>query len=387
MLRFPGLSRVNNILLFSILISVVLYFGRELFILVTFSGFLAMLMTPLSNRFEKKGVPRLLTALISIIIIIAVIALLVMLLSAQILSVAQDIPKIRSEVSELVSSVQLWISRVMNINVENQVSSLKDHASEAIGSTGSFLAGFVKGSFTVIGEALLMLVFTFLFLLHREKYENFVVMLYRQEKRKEARSMIEKVSRISEHYLAGRIIAIFIIAILNIIGIVIIGLKNGVLLASIAALMAIIPYVGPLLGGVVPVSMALIDGSFNQAIEVIIVVLIVNAIDHYFIEPYVVGGSVNISPLFTIVILIAGYIIWGIAGVILFLPMLGILKIVCENVEGLHPYAYLIGDNDKKTPNVSLIGKIRSIFKKGESKSEDIDFPGRYVESETEDKD
>ena len=97
--------------------------------------------------------------------------------------------------------------------------------------------------------------------------------------------------------------------------------------------------------------MSIIDGSFNQSIWVVIIILLVNVIDHYFIEPYVVGGSVNISPFFTIFVLILGGVVWGIAGIILFLPLSGILKIVFENVEGLQPYASLIGDQRDSSPH------------------------------------
>jgi len=84
----------------------------------------------------------------------------------------------------------------------------------------------------------------------------------------------------------------------------IIGLKNSIILALIVAIMTIIPYVGALIGGLVPFFISIIDGSINQSIWVVIIILLVNIIDHYFIEPYVVGGSVNISPFFTIFVLI-----------------------------------------------------------------------------------
>jgi predicted PurR-regulated permease PerM len=60
-----------------------------------------------------------------------------------------------------------------------------------------------------------------------------------------------------------------------------------------------------------------------------------------------VGAEVQINPLFTIVGLIAGEVLWGIPGLILAIPLLGITKIICEHVEPLKPYAYLIS-NDKK---------------------------------------
>jgi len=90
----------------------------------------------------------------------------------------------------------------------------------------------------------------------------------------------------------------------------IVGLKNSVILALIVAIMTIIPYVGALIGGLVPLFISMIDGSLNQSIWVVIIILAINTIDHYIIEPYVVGGSVNISPFFTIFVLILGGLIW-----------------------------------------------------------------------------
>ncbi|HEX7493755.1 MAG TPA: AI-2E family transporter, partial [Bacteroidales bacterium] len=212
------------------------------------------------------------------------------------------------------------------------------------------------------GSLLLVLVFIFLFLMQRNKYENFVVMLYKEEKRNEAKEMIEKISNVAQKYLTGRLVAACIMGILFLIGFSIIGLKNAVVLSLIVAIMTIIPYVGALIGGLIPFFISIIDGSFNQSIWVVIIILAVNVIDHYFIEPYVVGGSVNISPFFTIFVLILGGIIWGIAGIILFLPLSGIIKIVFENVESLQPYASLIGDQRDSPEHKNIWSNLKGMF-------------------------
>jgi predicted PurR-regulated permease PerM len=81
-----------------------------------------------------------------------------------------------------------------------------------------------------------------------------------------------------------------------------------------------------------------------------------------------VGGSVNISPFFTIFVLILGGLIWGIAGIILFLPLSGIIKIVFENVEGLQPYASLIGDQRESAVHKNTWSQIKGIFSRRKRK-------------------
>ncbi|NJK95970.1 MAG: AI-2E family transporter [Bacteroidales bacterium] len=114
------------------------------------------------------------------------------------------------------------------------------------------------------------------------------------------------------------------------------------------------------------------EDTFGPALGVIVVISLAQIFDNYFIEPYVVGGNVNISPLFTILILIIGGLIWGIAGVILFLPLLGMLKIFFDNVEGLYPYAYLIGDQNDSTPANGMWQKIKGWFSKKDKEEENI---------------
>jgi len=134
------------------------------------------------------------------------------------------------------------------------------------------------------------------------------------------------------------------------------------LLSVLAAIVTFIPYIGPALGGFVPFFMAIVSGFYHQAFWVVVIISLAQLFDNYFIEPYVVGGSVNISPFFAIFILIVGGVIWGIAGVILFLPLLGIVKIICENVESLQPYAYLIGDQKEKSAPEEMWNRIRKWF-------------------------
>src|SRR5690606_4429968 len=107
------------------------------------------------------------------------------------------------------------------------------------------------------------------------------------------------------------------------------------------------PYVGSTLGGMFPFVMALAtEDSMQPALMVALSIILIQTIDNYFIEPNVVGGEVNLSALASILSIIIGGIIWGVAGMILFIPIVGIFKIICDHVESLKPIAYLIGDTN-----------------------------------------
>jgi len=317
-----------------------------------------MLMTPVSNRLENHGVSRVISSLISVMIIVVIFSVVILLLAAQIGNIGKELPLILLRYEEIKLDLQRWVNDSLGVSSQQ----LRVHASEVFNNAGSFLTNFIKNTIAFIGSLFVVLVFIFLFLMQRTKYEKFVLMLYKEEKRNKAKDMIDRISQVAQQYLTGRLVAACIMGILFLIGFLIVGLKNSVILALIVAIMTIIPYVGALIGGLVPLFISMIDGSLNQSIWVVIIILAINTIDHYIIEPYVVGGSVNISPFFTIFVLILGGLIWGIPGIILFLPLSGIIKIVFENVEGLQPYASLIGDQrDSSKPKNSWAG-LKRIF-------------------------
>src|ERR1035437_2999800 len=358
MLPHPGLERINKILLFVILTSIVLYFGRGFFVLISFAGLLAMLMTPVSNRLENRGVSRVISSLISVMIIVVIFSVVILLLAAQIGNIGKELPLILLRYEEIKLDLQRWVNDSLGVSSQQ----LRVHASEVFNNAGSFLSNFIKNTIAFIGSLFVVLVFIFLFLMQRTKYEKFVLMLYKEEKRNKAKDMIDRISQVAQQYLTGRLVAACIMGILFLIGFLIVGLKNSVILALIVAIMTIIPYVGAIIGGLVPLFISMIDGSLNQSIWVVIIILAINTIDHYIIEPYIVGGSVNISPFFTIFVLILGGLIWGIPGIILFLPLSGIIKIVFENVEGLQPYAALIRDQRESIVHKNTWSQIKGIF-------------------------
>jgi predicted PurR-regulated permease PerM len=133
------------------------------------------------------------------------------------------------------------------------------------------------------------------------------------------------------------------------IGFSIVGVKYAVLFAIICGLLEIVPFVGNLVGNALAILMVIIQGGgMEMVIGVLITYLTVQFLQTYILEPLVVGAEVNINPLFTIIILVIGELVWGIPGMVLAIPLLGIVKIICDHIDSLKPYGYLIGSDKKK---------------------------------------
>jgi predicted PurR-regulated permease PerM len=359
-MKTPPLNRTTVILLFGIALVAALYFARHFLIPLTFGIILSMLVLPICKKLEGWGWHRGWAILVCLLIIIGGFAGLLTALAAPVASFNQDLPQLQSSFEEKMHQVQEFIAQKFNIPIEKQ-NQVKSQGSSPLQTGGKALAGFLSGLLSFSVDAILVLVYVLFFLQSREKFENFVIQLNDENNHREVRKVIGEVSQVSQQYLAGRFLSILSLAILYTIGLTIIGLKHAVLFGGLAALLTIVPFVGTVVGGIFPMAAAIFSNSGTSPVAALGVVLFIQLIDEYFLEPFIVGGKVNLSPLASIVAVVVGELIWGVAGMILFIPMLAMAKIVFDHVPYLQPYGELLGKSEG--PENKYVAKVKNWFK------------------------
>jgi predicted PurR-regulated permease PerM len=341
--------RANQYLFFVILATVVLHFGKTVLVPITFASLLAMLMAPVCRKLDRIGFPRPLSAACCILILVSVLAGIVLIIRAEIVTFTKDISLVEKKAGEAVETAQDFIEKQFGVPEKKQEAAMKEQAKGAGKTAPNLLKKILSGITTTIATIVLTMAMTFLFLFGKEKYEEFFVRLFHSEHPEKVKSIVDKVATVGQKYLTGRAMSVTIIAVLYSIGLSIVGIKSAIILACLAALMTVIPFIGTALGGLFPVMMALVtEDSLQPALLVVVVIFSIQTMDNYFIEPNVVGGEVNLSALFSILSVLVGGLLWGVPGMILFLPMLGIVKIVCDHVPVLQPIGFLVGDQRKR---------------------------------------
>jgi predicted PurR-regulated permease PerM len=169
-------------------------------------------------------------------------------------------------------------------------------------------------------------------------------MLVPKEEVQETERMLSDAGKVSQNYLSGLGMMIFMLWIMYSIGFSIIGVESAIFFAVLCGILEIVPFIGNLTGTGLTILMVISQGgSNNMVLGVFLTYMFIQFVQTYFLEPLVVGAEVNINPLFTILVLVFMEIIWGIPGMIMAIPMLGILKIICDHVQILKPFAFLIG--------------------------------------------
>jgi predicted PurR-regulated permease PerM len=351
------------VLLVAVLIVVILVYAMPFLVPLTFAGLLSMLLLPVVKWLQKKNISHLLAILLAILLLVAFFAMVIVFTGWQIAGIAEDSNKLQQQLIQKYNELRQYIAQTLGISPEKQTQLLQQQRSSGSGNTGSLLTGLISGIFGFLTNTLLVLVYIFLFLLFRRKLKGFVVKLVAPDRKVEALKTVNEVQKVSQQYIAGLFFMIVCLWIMYTIGFTIAGVKNAFFFAIICGLLELVPFVGNLTGTALTLGMSLVQGGdAGVLLGIVITYVLVQFIQSYILEPLIVGAEVQINPLFTIVGLVAGEVLWGIPGLILAIPILGIAKIICEHVEPLKPYAYLIGHEKKE--DKGLKKKIKAFIKK-----------------------
>jgi len=301
-----------------------------------------MLLLPVCNKLEQWGIGRIGSSLLGILIIVLFIAALFGIVIAQGTSMADDLPKMQAQSEQILQQFQAYIETEFNVAPPEQMNYLQKGIKKMLESGSGLLSAFLSGVMGILTSFVLVILYFFFLMWKREKYEAFFLKMVRDENRGEVQNELQKITHVASQYLVGRLISMGFLAVFYMIGFSIVGLQNGLLVALVAVIPTIVPYVGAFVGSLFPLALALIGGDSGIILPVIVILVIAQIIDNNIIEPLVEGQSLSISPIFTIVAIVLGELVWGVAGMILFLPMFAILKIVCDHIPSLHPYSFLL---------------------------------------------
>ncbi len=344
-----SLSRSIQILIFFFLLFGGLYITRAFLVPVTFGMLLAMLLLPVSKKLELIGMPRGIAALLCILLMVGVVLGVGAILSWQLSGIADDFYNIKGRILQSFESAEQYISQTIGIAPGEQEQMLKQQQQNLSGNVGSNLLSAASMLTGILGNMLLTIVYIFLFIFYRDHLKRFVLKLVSATHKEKAEEVMRNAGKVAEQYLSGLGLMIVSLWIMYGIGFSIVGIKHALFFAVLCGILEIVPYVGNITGTLLTVLMAVTQGGGSgMVIGVLLTYGSVQTFQTYVLEPLVVGSRVNINPLFTIMGIIAGEMVWGVAGMILAIPMMGIAKIILDHIEVLKPIGYLIGSPPQK---------------------------------------
>lgn len=348
-IKLPGHLKALTILLLLIVIVFILIMGRSLLIPIMLGGYIAMLLIPACIWMESRRVPRPLAALVALLTSLSVILGLIALVILQIRSFSRDFEdvtgRLNSYLADLDQMATDWFGA--NLGIKNGLD--KTQLFDLLESNSETVSNFLLSTIGSLSGVVLLPVFIFFMLLYRDHLANFITKFFKPEEEDNVKSKIRGLRKVVQYYIIGMVKVMGILAVLNTAALYGIGVKHALFFGLFAALLNIIPYLGPFLGAILPFifSFLTMDGLIYP-LMVIITFTVIQLIESNFLTPKIVGGNVNLNALVTFLGLLIGGAIWGVIGMILIIPTLAILKRIFELKDSTKPYAYLFGEEEIK---------------------------------------
>lgn len=336
--------------------------AKGLLIPLALGSILAMLLLPVKKKLMSWGFPKFLAVATSVFIIILFLGGVLAAISAQVVNFTDDLPELQEKANQRMHDGKQLLTKHLNMSEAEVDSAVETASSKALNELGSQTKSLLSATTNKLTNFGLTMVYTFLLLFYHERIRKTMLKLSPGNDNREMQDIIADISKVAPSYLLGKFMLIIFLAFAYSIGLTLIGVPYGVLFGVMAAVISIIPYIGNLLGGLFPMVIMFLHSDELWPIAAIILVFgVAQFLESYFLEPIIVGRNVDLNPMTIIIGVVVVGSLWGVAGMIIAIPVLGIMKIVFEHLEPMKPIAYLMRDDEEES---WLERKVSEAFKK-----------------------
>lgn len=308
---------------------------------------LALIVLPLARKMETGIIKRNISSLISTILIFFISILLLSLCSLQIKNFVNQWPAIKETMAPEIEELKTFLFEHTALDKESLQSYSPSGSLPLLEqplNEGARAAKFLRSVLKFLGSYVLTFIYIFFILNYREHFRLFLLKLFPDERKSQIQTIITDSADVVQKYLLGRLILMGILAVFYAIGLGLSGVDSFILIALIAAVLTIIPWIG----NIIALAMAMVfgyltSGDLDILWGIIITFTVSQFVESYILQPYVVGDKVGLHPFFVIVFVMFGGAIWGLIGMVLALPVMAIITVIFQNVKVLKPFGFLFG--------------------------------------------
>lgn len=347
-----NVSRYITIAISLLIAGFLIYTFSDIVMWFVIAWILSMLGQPLMRFFQKhfrvgkfsvgKTGSALLTLLCLFIVILGVVSLFIPLVVQEAEALAKiDYEGMGKSLEGPVNQAKEWLAkRGITVDERSPEQMVRDALVNVLnlGNITDFFGSSIAAVSNLLIAFFAIIFITFFFLQEQGMFVNFVSSLVPAQYEKQTCEVIEDISKMLTRYFGGVALQIFLIAVYVSILLSILGIKNAVLIGFFAALMNLIPYLGPTLGGALGVFIAVstnLDADFYTVllpitIKVILVFWTVQLIDNYFLTPYIFSTTVKAHPLEIFIIIIMAAKIGGVMGMVLAIPVYTVIRVIAR---------------------------------------------------------
>lgn len=333
-----------KLMLFIIGISVILYFGRDVFIPASFALFISFVLYPICAWLQRRGIGNMAAVIISVLILLVLALALVTLLLSQFLSFTEEWPALQLKMSASINQLSEFFIDSVGISRAQQTDWLSQAGGQAAGGLMTFLQRTI--SFSVLSMVMLILipVYSVLILYYRHHWAEILYRIFPKEQKEEIWEILLLTVKTYSNFLKGMGLVYLIVGVLNSLGLLLMGVPHAILFGFIASVLTFIPYVGIMVGSLLPIAMAWITyDSVWYPVGIVALFTFVQYLEANIIFPFAVSKRLNVNTLVLLLAIFVGAVLWGVAGMILFVPFVGIIKLIADHNPKLNTLSLALG--------------------------------------------
>ncbi len=345
MKEIPATVRRSVELLGLCALAYVISTSRDIVTPILMAFFLSILLLPIHRRLRKWRVPEVISIFLSIVAAALVLAGVGWFFSLQVGNLLSDIPQIQKNLNAHWHGVSEWINQKTNFSTQQQLDWLRKQSNNMLGNAGAYMSGAavtLTGVFVFVG---LLPIYTFLIMYYKNLLLRFIFLWFEPEQHATVKTTLMEAEKIIMSYLVGLMIQITYMTILLGGLLMILGIRHALLIGIIFAILNLIPYVGALIGNLIGVLLTLTSSQdITPIITVLVSIGVVQFLDNNILMPRIVGSKVRLNALVSIMGVVIGGSLAGVAGMFLSLPVMAVLKIIFDHSDQFKHWGILLGD-------------------------------------------
>ncbi|WP_299758080.1 AI-2E family transporter [uncultured Pontibacter sp.] len=334
---------------YTVLVSVILYFGSTLFIPLSFALLISFVLYPICLWLEQKKLPRWAAIALCLLLLLVLVGGLGFLLVRQIIRFGEEWPQLQGKLKAAWGNISTYVEHHFGIDAAKQVTWVEGMASDVASSAFTTLQGIVYTSAVSLVLLVLIPIYVALILYNREQLAKALKSFFPQNEHRKIRQILHETISTYYNFIKGMAIVYLVVGVLNSLGLLLIGVPHAIFFGVVASVLTFIPYVGITIGAILPMTVAWITyDSIWYPLGVVLVFGVVQYLEANLIFPWAVSARLQVNMLFTLLAIVAGGILWGASGMILFIPFLAILKLIADKHHRMRPLSLLLGSGKEK---------------------------------------
>ncbi|WP_343486646.1 AI-2E family transporter [Allomuricauda sp. d1] len=350
-----GILRAVGILAAIVLGALFLYKIQSVLAYIAFAAVVALLGRPIVLFLRRKlKFPNTLSVVVTMLLmlglVVGIIALFVPLINEQSRNLSLlDIDQLSDDVNKLYQQIVIYFGATpANINEVIQETELEKNVLKGLNLNfiPNFLNSFVNTLSNFSIGLFSVLFISFFFLKDSKLFQKGLMTFVPDQKEGNTIKSIDKINGLLSRYFAGILLQLFILFVIYTITLLIVGVENAIVIAFLCSLFNIIPYVGPLIGGAIMITLTMtshLGMDFSTVIlpktaYVLIGLVIGQLIDNFFSQPFIFSNSVKSHPLEIFLVIIIAGLLFGIVGMIVAVPGYTAIKVILKEFLAENPF-------------------------------------------------